>query len=92
MLIGGDDINNDVITFGTCSRSFLLRADGRNLTAQSMGSPRGIGGGIQIPETKLQALLPFPVPPPERPRELAHRLNSYHRLHLSVDSRQKKMF
>ena len=33
----------------------------------------GIGGGIQIPETKLQALLPFPAPPPERPGELARR-------------------
>ena len=37
---------------------------GRNLTAQSMGSNRGIGGGIQIAETQLQALLPFPAPPP----------------------------
>ena len=60
MLIGGDDISNDVITLGTCfhvffnvclhSRSFPLRADWRNLTAQSTGSHRGIGGGIQIPE------------------------------------------
>ena len=33
----------------------------------------GIGGGIQIPETKLQALLPFPAQPPERPGELARR-------------------
>ena len=47
---------------------------GRNLTAQLMGSHRGIGGGIQIPETKLQALLPFPSPPPERPGQLAPRL------------------
>ena len=36
------------------------------LTAQSTGSHRGIVGGIQIPETLLQA--------PERPGELARRL------------------
>ena len=30
---------------------FRLALIGRNLTAQSMGSHRGIGGGIQIPET-----------------------------------------
>ena len=58
MLIGGDDINNDVITLGTCFPMFvyiparfrfaLIRG---NLTAQSTVSPRGIGGAIQIPET-----------------------------------------
>jgi len=48
---------------------------GGNLTALSTGSNRGIGGGIQIPETKLQALLPFLAPPPEEhPGELACRL------------------
>ena len=46
----------------------------RNLTAQSMESRRGIAGGIQIPETKLQDLLSFPTPSPEHPRELAHRI------------------
>ena len=58
MLIGGDDISNDVITLGTCLLIFVyIRARfrfaliGGNLTAQSMGSHRGIGGGIQIPET-----------------------------------------
>ena len=55
MLIGGDDISNDVITLGTCffyvclrSRSFPLHADGGNLTAQSTRSHRGTGGGIHI--------------------------------------------
>ena len=38
------------------------------------GATGGIGGGIQIPETKLQALLPFPSPPPEHPGQLAPRL------------------
>ena len=59
MLIGGDDnISNDVITLGTCFSMFVnIRArfrfalSGGNLTAQSTGSHRGIGGGIQIPET-----------------------------------------
>ena len=57
MLIGGDDISNDVITLGTCFSMFVyIRACfrfaliGKNLTAQSTGSHRGIGGGIKIPE------------------------------------------
>ena len=37
---------------------------GRNLTAQSTGSNKGIGGGIQILETSLQALPPSLLPPP----------------------------
>ena len=32
---------------------------GGNLTAQSTGTHRGFKRGIQIPETQLQALLPF---------------------------------
>ena len=58
MLIGGDDISNDVITLDACFLIFVyIRARfrfvliGGNLTAQSMGSHRGIGGGIQIPKT-----------------------------------------
>ena len=58
MLIGGDDISNDVITFDTCFTMFAyIRArfrfalNGGNLTAQSTGNHREIGGGIQIPET-----------------------------------------
>ena len=81
MLIGGDDFSNDVITLGTCFSMFVyIRACfhfaliGGNLTAQSTGSHRGIGGGIQIPETQLQALLPFLAPPPECSGELARRL------------------
>ena len=55
MLIGGYDISNDVITLGTCFLMFVyIRARSRlaliggNLTAQSTGSHREIGGGIQI--------------------------------------------
>ena len=49
MLIGGDD-SNDVITLGTCFSIFVyIRVlIGRYLTAQSMGSQRGIGGEIQF--------------------------------------------
>ena len=54
MLIGGDDISNDVITLGTCFSIFVyIRARFRfaliagNLTAQSTGSQTGIGGEIK---------------------------------------------
>ena len=54
MVIGGDN----VITLGTCFSMFLhIRARfrfapiGGNLIAQSTGSHREIGVGIQIPET-----------------------------------------
>ena len=58
MLIGGDDISNDVIPHGTCFSMFVyihphfrfMLIDG-NLTAQLTGSHRGIVVGIQIPET-----------------------------------------
>ena len=82
MLIGGDDISNDVITLGTCFSMFVfiracfcLTVISRNLTAQSARSHGGIGGEIQIPKTWLQALLPFSALLPEHPRELAHRLS-----------------
>ena len=58
MLIGGDDINNQAITFGTCFSTFVCNRArfrfaliGGNLTAQSTGSHRRIGGRIQVPET-----------------------------------------
>ena len=80
MLIGGDDISDDIITRGTCFSMFVyIRARycvaliGGNLTAQSTVSKMSIGSGIQITETYLKALLPFPAPPPERPGELASR-------------------
>ena len=71
----------EVIARGTCFSMFVyIHAHfhfvliGRNLTAQSIGSHKGIECGIQIPETQLPALLPFPTPPPEHPREFARRL------------------
>ena len=58
MLIGGDDISNEAITLGTCFSMFAYNRArfrfaliGGNLTAQSTGSHRRIGGRIQIPET-----------------------------------------
>ena len=78
ILIGADDISNDVNTLGTCFSMFayILARFRFALISESTGSHRGIGGGIQIPETEtqLQALLPFPAPLPERPGELARKL------------------
>ena len=58
MLTGGDDISNDAITLGTCFSMFVYNRArfrfaliGGNLTAQSTGSHRRIGGRIQVPET-----------------------------------------
>ena len=58
MLIGGEDISNDVINLGTYSSVFVyirpcfcFALIGGNLKAQSTGSHRGIGGAIQISET-----------------------------------------
>ena len=58
MLIGVDDISNDAITLGTCFSMlvyncvhFRFALICENLTAQSTGSHRRIGGRIQIPET-----------------------------------------
>ena len=56
------------------SARFRFALIGGNWTAQLTGSHRGIGGGIQLRETYLQALLPFPTPPPKRPGQLARRV------------------
>ena len=83
MLIGGDDISNDAITLGTrfsmfvniCPR-FHVALICENSIAQSTGSPREIGGGIQIPQMLLQAFLPSFAPPSELSRELDYSTNS----------------
>ena len=50
---------------------------GGNLTAQSTGRHKGIGGEIQIPKKDLLASSPFfPAPPPECLGEFARRLAS----------------
>ena len=75
MLIFGEDISNDVTSiFYVFSMFVYIRARlrcaliGGNLTAQSAGNHRGIGGVIQIPEKQWQAVIPFPSPLPERSR------------------------
>ena len=76
MLIGGDDISNDIITLATwfsmlvyISARFRFALIDGNLTDHSTGSHRGIGGRIQIPE--LQPLLSFP--PARAPRARLHK-------------------
>ena len=68
MLIGGDDISNDVHTLSTCFSMFVyirtcfcFALIGGKLTAQAMGSATG---GLEVP---------FPAPLPEHTRELARR-------------------
>ena len=58
MLIGGGDISNGCITLGTCFSMFVyirtclhFALISENQTVQLTESHRGIGGGIQIPET-----------------------------------------
>ena len=71
MLIGGNVFQCLYIH----SRSFLLCADWRKSDSSFEGSHGGIGGGIQIPESQLQALLPaFSARQQERPGELARRV------------------
>ena len=55
MLISGNDISNDVVTLGKCFSMFVYICPlfrfamiGGNLTAQSTGSHRGIGGGFKF--------------------------------------------
>ena len=55
MLISGNDISNDVVTLGKCVSMFVYICPlfrfamiGGNLTAQSTGSHRGIGGGFKF--------------------------------------------
>ena len=77
MMIGVDDIRNDVISlsmFLYIRARFRFALIGGNLRPQLTGSHGGIEGGIQIPETQFQGLLPFPASPPERPGQLARRL------------------
>ena len=85
MLIGGDDISNDVSTLGTCFlmfihilASFRFALIGGSLTAESTGSHRGIGrigGGSNSNSRDVVASSPsFSALPPERPAELVRRL------------------
>ena len=75
MLIGRDDISNDISTLGLCLSMFVyilacfyFMLIGGDLTAQLTESHREMEFKFQ---RQLQALLPFLAPPPEHPRELA---------------------
>ena len=87
MLIGGDDISNDVITLGACFLvffnvclhlpSFPLCADWRNLAAQSTGSHRGIGERVErVRSYKLSFLFP-PRPAARAPRRACSQARGY---------------
>ena len=67
MMIGGDDISNDVIILGTCLLMFVyIRVRccfgliGGNLTVQSKASHREIGGGIQFQRRSCKLSFLFP--------------------------------
>ena len=84
MLIGGDDISNDVLTLGTCFEMFLyiyahfcFALIGRNLAVQSTGSQRGIGGGIQISETVVASSPSFFRPSARAPKRARRRLSIF---------------
>ena len=78
MLIGGDDISNDVINLGTYFSVFVyirpcfcFALIGENLKKLSQ---RGATGELEV-EFKFQRRS-LPAPPPEHPGELARRLVS----------------
>ena len=50
------------------------RAKGNDVITNVISAYQRFASDIQIPETKLQVLLPFPALPTERPGELARRL------------------
>ena len=84
IMIGRDDISNDVITLGMCFSMFVyIRARtcfvliGRNLTAQLTGSHNEPGIGIQIPET--HCMLSF-LSPTRRQSSLASLLSGCSKL------------
>ena len=68
MLIGGDDISNDVITLGTCFSMFVyIRARfrfaliGKNLTAQSTGATGELE--VELKFQRCSCKLSFLFPP-----------------------------
>ena len=90
MLIGGDDVSDDVITLGACFHvffnvffSFAFVSALRWLAEIWLLSWRGVTEELEAEfkfqrRCKLQAFLPFPAPPLERPKELARRLDLIH--------------
>ena len=61
-----------------CNKHWKTRAKGNDVITNVISANQHIASKkfdayIQFPQTQLQALLPFPVPPPKRPGELARR-------------------
>ena len=61
-----------------CNKHWKTRAKGNDvisnvISANQHFASKKFDADIQISQTQLQALLPFLVPPPERPGELTHR-------------------
>ena len=72
MLIGGDDVSDDVITLGTCFQclvTFAFVSASCSLAEIWQLSQRGIRGGIKNSRKVVASFLPFPAPPPERSGE-----------------------
>ena len=85
MLIGGDDVSNDVITPGTCfsmlvniSQSFMLRTDWRKSDSSVNREQQGNwswNSHSRDVVASSPSFLPAPLPPPpECPGKLARRL------------------
>ena len=78
MLIGGDDIGNDVITLGTCFSMFVyilahyfpLFADSQKSDSSVNRKPQGNWRWNLNSRHVVQALPSFPAPPPECPQSL----------------------
>ena len=67
MLIGGDDISNDVITPGTCFSMFVyIRADRRKSDSSVDGEAQGNWRWNSISRDVAASFPPFPAPPPEQ--------------------------
>jgi len=82
MLVGGDDISNDVITLGTCfsnvcytSARFLFALSGGNPDSSVDGEPKGNWRWNSNFRDVVASSPSFSRPPPEHPGELARRLS-----------------
>ena len=84
MLIGRDDISNDVITIGACFHVFFnvclrscsspLRADWRKFGSSVDGEPPGNWRRNSYSRNVAASSASFPAPPPARHGELVRRL------------------
>ena len=76
MLIGKDEISNDVITPGTCFSMFAyIRADWRKSDSSVEGKPQGNWRWNSNSRDVVVCSPSFPTPPPQSPGELAPRLS-----------------